>query len=176
MHPAFLTSPKKTASISTRPLRRAVPSFPSSQQLNQFMGLDPSQNLPTTGTWTIASEQTAQAGPSTIASHSGPMIGDMTGISVALGANTNALHTGYDFERSLATMTNIKQLVTFLAEDVTLQNAEFLERLVKESMSKHMQITSALTIPTPADSAIVSRTRTSTMHANYKEHVRCNLS
>ena len=81
----------------------------------------------------------------------------------ALGETTNQLRTPQDFERNLPTMANVKPTVTFLAEDVTEQNAELLARLAKESLCNAIQITSARMIPTPAGSAILRLKRNRTM-------------
>ena len=67
-------------------------SFPPSPLLNQFSGLELTRNLPTSSTWSIASEQTSQAGLPGLASNSGTMIGDMTGMHVARLDSANPLH------------------------------------------------------------------------------------
>lgn len=70
--------------------------------------------------------------------------------------------TAQDFERSFSSMANIKPTVTFIAEDVTQQNAALLKRVAKQPMCEPIQNTPALTILTTAGPAMGSLTTTRT--------------
>ena len=72
------------------------------------------------------------------------------------------LPTQQDFERSLPTKTEEKPKFEFYAEEVTVANAVWMEEQAKRVLSGQVQVTTALTIPTPAGSAIVSLTTTPT--------------
>ena len=110
----------------------------------QFPGLDLSRNLSTTSTWSITAEENVQAsaGLSGVASNACSKASDRSGIQVARGKSASMIPTAQDFERSLPSMANVKPTVTFLAEDVTGENAAMLERLEIESMCKPIHITS----------------------------------
>ena len=99
------------------------------------------------------------------------MIGDMSGMQVVLGANANPLHTAADFARSLISMVEEKKLVSFYAQHVSVQNAEWLERAAKETHLKPAQITSALTNPTAVGAAIVSLTIREQCVQDRQDHV-----
>ena len=72
------------------------------------------------------------------------------------------LPTAQDFEHSLATMQQEKGRVEFNAQDVTVENASWLEAQAKRVLSGAVQVMTALTIPTPVGSVIVSLTTTRT--------------
>ena len=78
--------------------------------------------------------QAPEAAPSGLASDAGTLATDTSGMQVVLGYSASMVPTAQDFERSLSSMANIKTTVTFVAEDVTLQNAALLERLAKVSL------------------------------------------
>ena len=70
--------------------------------------------------------------------------------------------TQQDFERRLSTMHEAKPKVQWFAEDVTVENPAWMEEQAKRVLSGPLQFTTALTIPTPAGSAIMSLTTTRT--------------
>ena len=79
-----------------------------------------------------------------------------------MGGNPNSLATADQFAQSLTSLGEEQKIVSFCPQHDTVENAEWLERVVKETLRKPTQITSALTIPTPAGAAIVSLTSTQT--------------
>ena len=67
-----------------------------------------------------------------------------------------------DFERSLATMQEEKVRIELFAEDVTVANAVWMKEQRKPVVRGPVHVTTALNIPKPAGSAIVSMTTTRT--------------
>ena len=116
-------------------------------------------NPQTATTWSIAQ---AQEGTPGVASNSATLAGDMRRVQVLGGDPADMLPTEQDFERSLTTMQDNKPKVAFYAEDVTVKNAACLEDQEKRVLRGPVQVTTAVTIPTPAASAIVSWSTTRT--------------
>ena len=114
--------------------------------------------------WEIAAEQGEQAGIGLpgVAANPGTMVADMSGMQVPMGSNVDSLRSAENSARSLASMTGEEKIVTIFAIDVTRQNAAWMERIAKATLRQRTQVTSALTIPTPIGSAIVSLTTTRT--------------
>ena len=147
--PPFLQQPANF--LRNSPLLGHVPALDFSRipQFPQIQGQLPS--------WNIAAEQTGEGLPS-VASNHGVLVSDMSGIEATMGENANALPTADQFSQSLTVLADEQKIVSFYAQDVTIRNAEWLERMAKETLMKPNQVTSALTIPTPVGYAIVSLT------------------
>ena len=95
-------------------------------------------------------------------SNPGMLVSDMSGIEATTGEDANAPPTADQFAQSLTGLADEQKIVSFYAQDVTVRNAGWMERMAKETLLKPTQVTSALTIPTPAGNAIVSFTTTQT--------------
>ena len=163
--PTFLQQPANF--IPNSPLIGQVPAL----DLSRFPQLPHLQaQLPS---WNLAAEQTAVGFPG-VASNPGRLVGNMCEMEVAMGGNANALPTADQFAQSLTSLAEEQKIVSFYAQDVTINNAEWVERMAKETLMKPRQITSALIIPTPADAAIVSLTTTQTTPTN--SSTTCALS
>ena len=122
--------------------------------------------------WNIAGEKTGVGLPGG-ACNPGTLVSDMSGMEVTMGGNANALPTVDQFAQSLMSFVDEQKIVSFYAQIVTVHNAECMERMAKETLMKSTQITSALSIPTPAGNAIVSLTTTQTRLLLPRRLVRC---
>ena len=59
-----------------------------------------------------------------MASNSGTMVADMTGMEVAMGGDVNALPRADEFVQRLTSLAYESKVVQFYAEQVTVENAE----------------------------------------------------
>ena len=151
--PAFLQPPANL--LFNSPLLGQVPALDLSRipQLPQMQGQMPS--------WNIAAEQTGEELP-IVESNPGMLVDDMSGMEATMGENADALPTADQFAQSLSSLPDEQKIVSFYAQQVTVENAAWMERMAKETLMKPTQVTSALTIPTPVGNAIVSLTTTQT--------------
>ena len=95
---------------------------PNSPLLGQVPALVLSR-IPQLPNWNIAAEL-AGAGLPGVASTSGTMIGDMSGMEVAMGDNGNVLPTENEFAQGLTSLAEEQKILSFYAQDVTVHNAE----------------------------------------------------
>ena len=109
--------------------------------------------------WKLASEQIG-AGLLAVGSNSDTLVGDRRGIDVTRGGNDNGLPRADQFAQSETSLSDERKNVYFYGQYLTIDNAEWMESMGKETLMKPTQITSALTIHTPAGNAIVSLTNT----------------
>ena len=125
------------------------PNLISLPLLNPIPALDLSRNPSTTVILSITQEQIAQesAGLPGVASNSGTLATNLSGIQGAMGNPSSMVPTAQDFERRLSSIANVKTTVTFLAESVTVANAAFKEQLARESLHKPIRITTPATSP-----------------------------
>ena len=163
--PSFLQQPANF--IPNSPLLGQVPALDLSRiaHFPQMQGQLPS--------WNIAAEQTGEGMPS-VASNPGTLVSDMSGIEVPMGENANALPTADQFAQILTGLADEQKIVSFYAQDVTIRNAEWMERMANETLMKPTHVTSALTIPTPVGNAIVTLSTTQTTPTT--STTRCALS
>ena len=85
----------------------------------------------------------------------------MRGMHVVVEEKANALTRASDFERCLKPW-RISSQVNFYTEQVRVRNAAFLDGLLGQSLCKAIHITSALAIPKPPGSVILSLTTSRT--------------
>ena len=91
-----------------------------------------------------------------VASNPGTLIGDMSGMELAMGGNANALPTAFQFAQSQTSLAEEKRIVSFYGQDVTVNNAPWMEAMAKETLMKPIQLTFAFSIQKPAGASIVS--------------------
>ena len=125
--PTFLQQPANF--LPNSPLLGQVPALDLSR-IPQFPQLQ--AQLPS---WNIAVDQTGVGLPG-VASNPGTLIGDMSGMEVVMGDNGNALPTADQFAQSLTGLADEQKIVSFYAQDVTIRNAEWMERMAKETLMK----------------------------------------
>ena len=109
-----------------------------------------------------------------MASSSDTMLGDILSMVLAKAGNANSLPTEDEFARSLLILADENKFVSFYPQHVTVEKAQCLEDLARETLRKPTQITAALTIPTSAGAAIVSLTSRQTTPTTSK--TTCSLS
>ena len=57
-------------------------------------------------------------------------------MDVSTGGNANALPTEHEFARSLTSLADENKIDSFFAQHVTVENAEWIERMAKETLMK----------------------------------------
>ena len=106
-----------------------IPNYPLFGQVTSrdLSRIPPFPHLPS---WNIAAEQTGEGFPG-VASNPGTLVGDMSGIEATMGGNANALPTADQFAQSLTSLPDEQKIVSFYAQQVTVENAEWMERMAK---------------------------------------------
>ena len=109
------------------PLLGQVPVFDLSRipQLPQMQGQMPS--------WNTAAEPPDEGLPG-VESNPGMLVNDMSGMEATMGENADALPTADQFAQSLTSLPDEQKIVSFYAQQVTVENAAWMERMAKETL------------------------------------------
>ena len=110
------------------PVLRQLPAQPNPTSTSMSApspALDLSRQPGILTTWAVTPEEGAQefAGHLGLASNSGPLASNLSGIQVGVGDPAKMLPTEEDFEKSLSKLKEAKSRVQFYAEEVRMRNA-----------------------------------------------------